>query len=280
MLERLIGSIPDDPEIEVLVVDDHSDAPPEHVAESRSNVTMLRVPEGKRGAGAGRNEGLACAEGQWLLFADADDVFLDGAFTLIWDYLDSFEDIIYFKPVGCHSDPGRRATRHTAYAALVREFLEEGSEWIRYRFHVPWSKLVSAGLVKDHGIRFDETLVANDLVFSLKTGIHARHVTAIYQPIYQVTEGTGQGLSAQRGEQYFEIRFWNHLRYNQVLTENGLKSCRMAVLSTLRKALRVSAWKLVVATLRCLRYRQPFWEHPDYRRVVANRKRLRNVYER
>lgn len=61
------------PPLEVLVVDDGSDVPPEVGPDPR--VRLIRLPE-NRGNAAARNAGLAAARGRWIVFLDDDDVLL------------------------------------------------------------------------------------------------------------------------------------------------------------------------------------------------------------
>ena len=83
LLQRLLDSIPNQENVEVLVIDDLSNS---HLKEyyeckdrnSDRNVIFLNNTVQNKGAGGARNVGLAHAKGKWLLFADSDDYFVDG----------------------------------------------------------------------------------------------------------------------------------------------------------------------------------------------------------
>src|SRR5699024_3371812 len=100
-LKKLINTIPDVNEIQVIIIDDHSDA--EHKNElikfekhfNRSNVEFYNNDPNKKGAGACRNIGLLHARGKWLLFADADDYFLEGFFDTVKKYFNSKCDVVF-----------------------------------------------------------------------------------------------------------------------------------------------------------------------------------------
>lgn len=107
LLQHCIDSIPRRDDVQIIVVDDNSD--PEKVdfdnfpGKDDPHVELYFTKEGK-GAGYARNVGLEHAKGKWLLFADADDYFLEDLNRLMNDYLNSHSDIIflYNKTVDLH----------------------------------------------------------------------------------------------------------------------------------------------------------------------------------
>ena len=74
LLNRLIESIPQRKDIEIIIVDDNSsiDKRPSII---RGDLKIIELEEqDSNGAGHARNIGLDMAQGEWLLFADADDL--------------------------------------------------------------------------------------------------------------------------------------------------------------------------------------------------------------
>ena len=68
--------------------------------------------------------------------------------------------------------------------------------------------MVRTELVRNHGIQFDETPVANDAMFSTKVGHYARRVTACGDVVYMITEGEkGLSLTKARNAENQFIRF-------------------------------------------------------------------------
>lgn len=64
------------PDVEIIVVDDHSTEPLTHAAYKQlreQGVTVLPTPQGKKGLPAARNAGIAAAAGDYILPLDADD---------------------------------------------------------------------------------------------------------------------------------------------------------------------------------------------------------------
>lgn len=78
LLRRCLDSIPQRPDIQIIVVDDNSCSDKVDFAHfpgrEREGVEIVYTREGL-GAGYARNVGLRHAKGRWLLFADADDYF-------------------------------------------------------------------------------------------------------------------------------------------------------------------------------------------------------------
>lgn len=210
-LNRLIESIPVDDSIQLIVIDDKSTentAPVESAVNLRGGLFLHNTTDIK-GAGTCRNLGLKQTIGKWLLFADADDYFLEGAFDILKNYSDAIEDIIYFSPISRYSDTGEAAKRHIPFEKLVRDYIETSSAnsemLLRYKFMVPWSKMIRNEMIKENRITFDEVPASNDVMFSMKTAYHARTIAASSQQIYCVTCASDT-LTTKRSEANYWAR--------------------------------------------------------------------------
>ena len=114
LLMRCLQSIPVSEDIQVIVVDDNSadaDTYLERYPElSRPYLEFIRTTKGG-GAGYARNVGLEHAKGKWLLFADADDFYVDDMYSIICSYVDSrdvmvkhdirFDEVMYADDAYC-----------------------------------------------------------------------------------------------------------------------------------------------------------------------------------
>ena len=99
LLERLIESIPMRDDLEIIVVDDHSDHNivdfDNYPCRERRNIVVVSNADNP-GAGNARNFALPLAKGKWILFADSDD-FYNVGFNLFLDkYVNDDADIVYF----------------------------------------------------------------------------------------------------------------------------------------------------------------------------------------
>lgn len=270
-LFELLQTIPDCPEYEVVLVDDSSKNPFCVCGFQGKNIISYENSSGLKGAGAARNLGVSKARGKWLVFADSDDWFTENAFLVFERHIRNNADIIYFRPESRHHFIGAVASRHSDYANLVHEFLRYQSDWIRYRFHSPWSKMIKRNLFIRNDIWFDNTYVANDIVCSLKLGLYAQRIEASSDSVYIVRQGRPNSLSAQRDERAFDIRLKNHFRYNALIYENKLGHRAMGGASTLRKSLNIGYSKFLRVLFTFIFKKQPIFEKPSYYLVLIRR---------
>lgn len=211
LLKKLIQSVPRQEDVEILLIDDNSTCGREELeklsADRPEQIRLFFNEPGKNSAGACRNIGLEHASGKWLLFADADDYFMPEFYEKAAAYFDSDADIIWFVPTSWNLSTKCEDYRHVRYAKLVEDFLNTGGlrEEIRLRYHeeAPWSKMVRRELVCEHGIRFDTTMVANDIMFSMRCAYAAKKVAASKEVIYCVTKQKGTLTTAVNPEKFY-----------------------------------------------------------------------------
>lgn len=218
-LRKLLLSVPDLEEIQVIVVDDKST---EYQKEyeclkkefSGKNIEFYDNNEVKS-AGTCRNIGLRHAVGDWLLFADSDDFFMDGFYEAVSRYFDSEYDIIFYPPTSIEAETGEPSDRHVGTAKKVRDYCEN-PDWkntleLRYKYQSPCSKLIRREMVEENGIQFEEIIVSNDVMFSMECGYAAKKIAADLQVIYCITMNRGS-LTNQMSEEIYDIRTGVFLR--------------------------------------------------------------------
>jgi glycosyltransferase involved in cell wall biosynthesis len=187
-VEKLVDTIPNVPEIEVIVVDDKS-YPEEFILllklrDKRSNLVVIQNEDEESNAGIARNIGLSHVNGQWVLFADSDDEFLDNAFDVFFktalDYRDF--DVVLFR---CRSlDEVRNPSSRAEKVNSLIECYPDNIDTILYEWLVPWGKLIKFDLIEDNKLRFDSCLASNDVMFSTKLAAHAKNVSVINVEVY------------------------------------------------------------------------------------------------
>lgn len=223
LLKKLLVSIPDKNDIELLVIDDNSNEGLKEYEALKEEFRFVKYLSNNRinkGAGSCRNIGLDAATGRWLLFADADDYFVNGFYEIVKPYFQSDFDVIFFRPTSLDLESGAISDRHQHYAERVINYINTGGQKdeleLRYKFFIPWSKLIRRDILMANDIRFDEIIVANDMMFSVKLGYHMKTFHASKETIYCNTSSPGT-LTKRSDEKHFDIRVAVYIDYYKYL---------------------------------------------------------------
>lgn len=196
LLAKLIESIPKYDTIQIIVVDDNSTKNVEEldalVASCKDrNFEFYRNEKGKNSAGACRNIGIEHAKGKWIMYADADDYFVDGWYDTVQEYFDSEHEMVYFLPTSINMSTGLPDDRHEIVTDKLLPYMEEKSEKNELRLHynnfAVWSVLYKRSFIEDHGIRFEPVICANDVHYSTQCGHHVKDFVCTDKTIYCVT---------------------------------------------------------------------------------------------
>ena len=190
LLMRCLKSIPISENIQVIVVDDNSPEADTYLKRyselSRPYLEFIRTNK-RGGAGYARNVGMDYAKGKWLIFADADDFFVEDFPEILNEYAEENADLIFFNTKGLFSNDLNQISNRNK-DLLFDEYEHNGDINIfRYRYTEPWGKIYKTSLIRDNDIVFDETSVSNDYMFSVKTGICGKQIKVVNRPLYIVT---------------------------------------------------------------------------------------------
>lgn len=255
-LERLLKSIPNRQDIEIIVVDNSVKGIERADVVSDKEITILHCnPE--RFAGGARNVGIDYATGKWLLFADADDYFTDVSFDIFDKFVNSCYDLIYYHCDSVYDDTLQAAERHIEINRLLQDYLELRIPEIKCRLYmvVPWAKMILRSLVVENQIRFDEVVAANDIIFSTKVGYLARKFHVEKSQVYVVTTRKGS-LSNKWNSDILYSRFVTGLKRNLFLREHNLSKYQISVMIYLYRAIQLSPKNLLTFIVEAIRYRQ------------------------
>lgn len=249
LLQKLIDSIPDLDDIQIIVVDDRSDKFVDELNEIRekykNNVEFYRNDDLLKGAGTCRNIGLRHADGKWILFSDADDFFLDGMYEAVSVYFDSEFDEVLFVPTSIFSDTGEIANVHIIHEKRVNDYLSNPSQEnllrLKISWTVPWSKLIRHKLIDERDIWFDEVLYFNDMMFSVKAGHYSKSIAVSKDVIYCAVRVKGS-LTMQVGWNAYEIRLQEYLKVCDFIKEHyslkEMKAMHYTCLGMLYRAIK------------------------------------------
>lgn len=225
-LKKLLLSIPRKENIQVIVVDDKSDKDLDAYKQLKlecSTVMFLDNETEIKSAGTCRNIGLAHAIGKWILFADADDYFVEDFYDIICRYFNLENDVVLFTPTSIEVDTLKLADRHIRYKNYIDQYLADPNQCnitiLKYRFTVVWSKLIRRELVSKNEILFSESVVFNDFMFASKVSLYAENIAMTNEVIYCVTRNRGS-LTTQIKADLIEQRVLIFCEYYNFLKKN------------------------------------------------------------
>lgn len=233
LLKKLLSTIPRLDSIQIIVVDDNSDKDINEYNKMKkdahyNHILFTENNTNKRSAGACRNIGIKLALGNWILFADADDFFIDGFYEKLKIYFNTNNDIVYFTPTSIELDTGEISNRHKGYEQSILRYKEtrdlKSEMELKYIFIVPWSKLIRKQFIINNNISFDEVIAANDVMFSTKVGYYLNKFDVSTDIIYCVTKSRGT-LTGNINKDVFESRIdvlidqYNFLRKKLTIEE-------------------------------------------------------------
>ncbi len=188
-------------DIQVIVVDDCSPDFESYKSRysqlSRPYLELYRTPKGGS-AGRARNIGIEKAKGDWLIFLDADDLFVDNVEDVFSDALGRDEDVLFYNYKSVYSDNLTKMARRNTYRVYFQRYHEAGDESeFRYNFAALWGKIIKRSFVEEHHIRCDETKYGNDVFFSAQCGLYAKSIKVNDIDFFIVTQREGSLAASQ-----------------------------------------------------------------------------------
>lgn len=191
LLQRLINSIPQREDIEVIVVDDNSDEGKKAIVDREDVKIIYLDKDHSKGAGHARNEGLKHIHGRWTLFADADDFYKEGFLKILDDYVDADVDLVFFNIESVDSStllPGKR-NRAALHQKLIAQY--DGSKYtsdvLLYQGFSPWRRMIRTDLILSNHLFFEEIPQSNDTFFSLQVSALAKSWEVDDRTVYILT---------------------------------------------------------------------------------------------
>lgn len=244
LLKRCIESVPESKDIEIILVDDNSDD--KRLLYDclkkidRSNLIVIESSKGGW-AGGSRNIGLDKATGDWILFLDADDFFVEDAFNLFYSCVESNNDILYFKHQSVYTDTLvpciRFPHRNKLIVDCVKDSSSKNTELVKYGDVVPWGKMIRRSLIEDNSIRYDEIPCCEDVMFMMKCASKANMVAVEDNVVYCLTyRETSLTMAPSREKDM--VAFKVALEKNRMLRTLGVRGQTMRVMSHVARALR------------------------------------------
>lgn len=270
--------------LELIAVDDASTdgslALLERWAARDSRLKVLRH-QTNRYAGVARNDGLAAATGEFVLFLDADDEFEpDLLERVVAEARRSDADLVLFGAddlMGVHDTPMPNP-HYLDYASLPSRRPFAPSDVADRLFQLctpePWTKLFRRAFVESEGLRFQGTQNANDFFFTLAALSRANVVSVVPDSLVHHRVGVAGGVQATKARE--PLAFLDALRALKAdLEARGVFSlfeksfANLAVFHCIYNASASADWPAVFAELGVAgRPRDDFYIEGDYGRYL------------
>ena len=157
---------------------------------------LLRA-EHNGGAAAARNRALEVAEGDYLAFADADDLLDPGVLELAAAAVESSDrplDIVGWDwTLGLNQEG--RYMRQADYSTPIEALRNLTGGTMRWNL---WMFLVRRELVEQNGIRFIPGAdIGEDMQFILRAFLQAKHVVQLHESLYRYNAVNSASISKQ-----------------------------------------------------------------------------------
>ena len=198
-------------DIELICVDDGSSDATCSLVEARASrdTRVCVLQQENAGPGAARNAALDCAQGEFVYCLDADD-YLER--TMLAQCVEALEKtgadmaLVAFRT--CNQQVQREfdaewsmrnADVFPTHPAGVFSWRTSPDLFFETVQNVPWNKVVRRSLLEEHGIRFQEIRLTEDVMYSLPAAVAARSVVRIAVPLVVHREFAGTNAMSDKG---------------------------------------------------------------------------------
>lgn len=186
-------------DIEIVLIDDGStDKSPAICKKFAAEDSRFKyVRQENAGAGAARNKGIDIADGEFLLFADADDLYERDLVAKLYDaILCDRADVAICRAdtfIGSYGDaPARPYSVYQQGGSCTPG--DMANRFFQSVTCVPWDKLFRADYIKSKGFRFQTLKYSNDNYFVLMSLLHSTRISWIEEVLVHHRVGAGDSL--------------------------------------------------------------------------------------
>lgn len=227
LLKNLLGTIPQRDDVEVIVVDDNSDADKKPKL-TREDVRIINIPaKDSKGAGHARNLGLEAATGKWLLFADSDDFYEQHFLEELDKYVEADYDIVFFSAHIQYDLKKKEVNKNRNYIEKAFDKYNSSDHTLKdvrrltLTVNAPWNKMFRHDFVEKIQAKFEEIPMANDAWFVKYTGSKAEKIEVIDKRLYYYVQYESGITKSKRPLEHYYQTINSSIRRNKILYDEG-----------------------------------------------------------
>ena len=230
-IKRCLDSIPLRDDVQVLVIDDHSpcyynekgNLKTEKISKlpyfNNPCVEYFFLPKNE-GPGKARNYALIKAEGEWILFCDADDYYEKSMLLdLMKTSSETDADVIFFgynKVVGSKSE--FCGYGKCCDSVLLQKIEDKDNFWMEL---FPWQRMVRRSFIQENHLNFENLYLSEDRLFCIKQVALSDKLFVYNRPVYNYVQYE-ESLSHVKPSLSKAIGAINvAMKVNLLLKENG-----------------------------------------------------------
>ena len=190
-LESIVNQTMNLEDIQVIMIDDvsidSSTQIMDEYSEKYSNFVSIKLKENHKVAGAARNIGLEKAEGKYIMFADADDFYMNNACEVLYNEIESKNaDFITSNYINADFD-GKVWDKPIFSKEKYKDFKMSIYDYDK-SFYVlnsaVWNKIFRKSFIDENNIKFLEGVVAEDAYFTMSSFMKSENVWYCSKVIY------------------------------------------------------------------------------------------------
>ncbi|PYY59535.1 hypothetical protein DEJ17_07280 [Curtobacterium sp. MCSS17_011] len=198
--EQLDCVLRQDVDLEVIVIDDRSSdetfAIAERIASGDPRVRLHRSRAA--GGGAARNQGIDLARGEYVVFADGDDLVPDGSYRALVDAAERNDAVI---ALGRHLKFSSGSTwepMSTWYDVLVESVTDLQAMPRLLANRACWNRVFRTDFLRASGVRFPDVPRSNDIVPMVSAFLAADRIAMVPEVVYLYRERPGASSMTAR----------------------------------------------------------------------------------